>query len=162
MSVPGIPVIEGKYPSTMDLYPLEAKEFNQIYPFYENLKEGKLTTTKCQSCGCTPFPPRVICPDCNSESLEWIELPTRGNVVQFSEEVAGVPLGFKPPLIHAIINLGGGLRNFFSRIINCDAGQLKEGDEVQLVVYDVPPMILDTKAGPKEIPRVLFAFEPVR
>jgi len=161
MSVLGIPILEDKYPSTMDLYPMEAKEFNRIYPFYENLREKKLTTTKCQKCGCTPFPPRVVCPECNSEDLEWVELPTRGKVIQFTEEVRGVPLGWEPPLIHAFIDMGGGFR-FLSRIANCEAGQLKEGDEVQLSVYDVPPMILDTREGPKEVPRVFFAFEPVK
>ena len=51
MPVPGIPILEGKYPSTMDLYPMEAKEFNRISQFYENLREKKLTTTKCKQCG---------------------------------------------------------------------------------------------------------------
>ena len=161
MPVQGVPILEDRYPSTMDLYPMEAEEFNRIYPFYQNLKEKKLTTTKCKNCGSTTFPPRVVCPECNSEELEWIELPTRGKVVQFSEELAGVPLGFDPPLIHAFINLGGKFRLFLSRIVNCPAGQLKEGDEVQLVVYDVPPMVIDTREGPKEVPRVFFAFEPV-
>ena len=161
MSVLGIPILEDKYPSTMDLYPMEAKEFNRIYQFYENLKENKLTTTKCKKCGLTPFPPRVVCPECNSEDLEWVDLPTKGKVLQFSEEVAGVPLGWEPPLIHALIDMGGGFK-FLSRIANCEAGQLKEGDEVQLFVYDVPPMILDTREGPKEAPRVFYAFEPVK
>jgi len=162
MPVLGVPILEDKYPSTMDLYPLEAKEFNRISQFYENLKQKKFTTTKCKKCGFTSFPPRVVCPECNSEDLEWVELPTRGKVIQFSEEVAGVPLGFEPPLIHAIIDLGGILNQFLSRIINCEAGQLKEGDEVQISVYDVPPMVLDTREGPKEVPRVFFAFEPVK
>ena len=162
MPVLGVPILDNKYPSTMDLYPMEAKEFNRIFRFYENLKEKKLTTTRCKQCAHTPFPPRVICPECNSDDLEWVELPSRGKVVQFSEEVAGVPLGFEPPLIHAIINLGGGLTQFLSRIINCEAGQLKEGDDVQIAVYDIPPMVMDTKEGPKEVPRVFFAFEPVK
>ena len=162
MSTLGVSILEGLYPSAFDLYPLEAKEFNRISQFYDNLREKRLTTTRCTNCGCTPFPPRVVCPECNSESLEWIDLPTRGKVVQFSEEVVGVPLGFTSPLIHATINLGDILGNYFSQIINCEAGQLKEGDEVQLVVYDVPPMILDTKEGQREVPRVFFAFEPVK
>ncbi len=161
MAVLGIPILEDKYPVTMDLYPQEAQEFNRIYKFYENLKAKKLTTTKCNKCGFTAFPPRVFCPQCNSEDLGWVELPTKGKVLQFSEEVAGVPLGFEAPLIHAFIDLGGGWR-FLSRIANCPAGQLKEGDEVQLFVYDVPPMILDVKGGIKESPRVFFAFEPVK
>ncbi len=161
MPIRGVPILEDKYPSTMDLYPMEAPEFNRIYPFYENLRAKKLTTTKCKKCGFTAFPPRVVCPQCNAADLEWVELPTKGKVLQFSEEMAGVPLGFEAPLIHAYIDLGGAVKHFLSRVINCPAGKLKEGDEVQLVVYDVPPMWLDTREGPKEIPRVFFAFEPV-
>lgn len=162
MPVFGVPILEDKYPSTMDLYPLEAKEFNRISQFYENLRENKFTTTKCVKCGCTPFPPRVVCPECNSDELEWVELPNRGTVIQFSEELSGVPLGWQSPLIHALIDLGRGRIKLLSRISNCEPGQLKEGDEVQLDVYDVPPMLLDTKEGPKESPRVFFAFEPVK
>jgi len=161
MPVPGIPILEGKYPSTMDLYPLEAKEFNRIYQFYENLREKRFTTTKCKECGHAAFPPRVVCPECNSEDLEWVDLPTRGKVLRFTEEIAGVPLGFESPLIHALIDLGEG-RKLISRIINCQEGQLKEGDEVQLAVFDIPPMIIEKKGVMTEAERVFFAFEPVK
>ena len=158
MPVPGVPILEDKYPSTMDLYPLEAKEFNRIHQFYTNLREKRFTTTKCKKCGHVPFPPRVICPECNSEDLEWVDLPTRGKVLYFTEEVAGVPLGFESPLIHALIDLGEG-RNLLSRIINCKEGQLKVGDRVQLAVFDVSPMIIEVKGATKEEKRVFFAFE---
>jgi len=161
MPIPGIPVLEGKYFATMDFYPIEAPEFNRISKFYDNLAQKKLTTTRCKKCGAPPFPPRIICPDCNSDELEWVELADHGKVLQFSEEVAGVPLGFDAPLIHAIIDLGHGLK-LLSRITHCPAGQLKEGDEVQLFVFSIPPMIMDIKEGTKECPRVFFAFEPVK
>lgn len=161
MPVPGLPILEDKYPSTMDLYPLEAREFNRIHQFYDNLKQKRFTTTKCKKCGHVPFPPQVICPECNSEDLEWIDLPTRGKVLYVTEEVAGVPLGFESPLIHALIDLGKG-RALLSRIVNCKEGQLKEGDEVQLSVFDIPPMIIEVKGAMKEEKRVFFAFEPVK
>ena len=85
-------------------------EFEVIRPFSEADKPAK-------------------CPQCNSEDLEWVDLPTRGKVLRFTEEIAGVPLGFESPLIHALIDLGGKLR-LFTRIVNCKVGQLKEGDEV--------------------------------
>ena len=157
----GTPVLEGKYIATMDFYPLEAPEFNRISKFYENLAQNKFTTAKCKKCGATPFPPRVVCPECNSEDMEWVELADHGKVIQYSEEVAGVPLGFETPLIHAIVDLGHGLR-MISRIANCPAGQLKEGDEVKLFVFPIPPMYIDTREGTKESPRVFFAFEPVK
>jgi uncharacterized protein len=161
MPIPGIPVLEGKYFATMDFYPIEAPEFNRISKFYDNLAQKKLATTKCKHCGATPFPPRVVCPECNADEFEWVELADRGKVLNFTEEVSGVPLGFEAPLIHAIVDLGHGLR-MLSRIVNCPAGQLKEGDEVQLLVFTIPPMIMDSKEGPKESPRVFFSFEPVK
>ena len=163
MAVLGIPILEDKYPVTMDMWPLEAKEFNRIYKFYENLKEGRFTTTRCKVCGHVAYPPRVICPECYSEDLEWIDLPTKGKVLTFTEEVRGVPLGFEPPLIHAWIDLGEGspIRKILSRVINCPAGKLKEGDEVKLVVFPVPSHPIELKKETKVAERVFFAFEPV-
>ena len=162
MPVPGVPILEGLYPSTMDLYPFEAKEFNRIHQFYENLGQKRFTTTKCKKCGHVPFPPRVVCPKCNSEDLEWVDLPTQGKVLRFTEEVAGVPLGFESPLIHALIDLGEG-RKLISRVINCKEGQLKEGDTVKLAVFEIPPMIVEKRGGVmEEVERAFFAFEPIK
>lgn len=161
MSTPGISILDGKYMVTMDLFPQESKEFNQIYPFFEHLKEGRFTTTKCADCGAEPFPPRILCPECWSTTMEWIDWPTTGTVVELTEEVVGVPLGFgKPPLIHALVDLQG-KKTFFVRILNCKEGQLKAGDEVRLTVFDVDPVPQEKGREVVEIPRVFFAFEPV-
>lgn len=152
-------VLEGKYAVTMDMYPLEGKEFNRIHPFYEFLKEGRFTTTRCRDCGKKAFPPRVICPECLSENLEWVDLPTRGKVLVVTEEEVGVPLGFETPLIHALIDLGGEL-TIFARVANVKQGELQEGDEVRLTVFPVDPVPVDGKKGAVILQeRVFFAFE---
>ncbi|MBC8276455.1 MAG: hypothetical protein H8E40_16005 [Chloroflexi bacterium] len=163
MEVTGIPLLNNKYPVTMDLWPMEAKEFNKIYEFYDNLKAGRFTTTKCKKCGHVAYPPRIICPECYSEELEYIDLPKKGKVIVFAEQLRGVPLGFEAPLIHAWIDLGvnSPLKRILSRIINCSAGQLKEGDEVQFVVFDVPAHPIEIKKETIMAKRVFFAFEPV-
>ena len=162
MTTPGISVLNGKYMVTMDLYPQESKEFNQVHEFYENLKEGRFTTTKCKACGAEPFPPRILCPDCYSTSMEWVDWPTEGTVIDTTEEMVGVPLGFgKPPLIHALVDLDG-KRTFFVRIINCKEGELKPGDKVKLAVFDVDPVPQEMGREVVEIPRVFYAFEPVK
>ena len=163
MEVIGIPLLNNKYPVTMDLWPLEAREFNKIYEFYDNLKAGRFTTTKCKKCGHVAYPPRIICPECYSEELEYIDLPKKGKVIVFTEQLRGVPLGFEAPLIHAWIDLGvnSPLKRILSRIINCSAGQLKEGDEVQFVVFDVPAHPIEIKKETITAERVFFAFEPV-
>jgi len=164
MGIIGIPLLENKYPVTMDLWPMEAREFNRIYEFYDNLKAGRFTTTKCKKCGYVAYPPRVICPECYSEELEYTDLPQKGKVIVFTEQVRGVPLGFEAPLIQAWLDLGEGspVRRFLSRIINCPAGAIKEGDEVQFVVFDVPAHPIEVKKETKMAERVYFAFEPVR
>jgi len=164
MSVTGIPILDNLYPATMDMWPIEAKEFNRSWPFYENLKQGRFTTTKCKDCGNVSYPPRVICPACYSENLEFTDLPKTGKVVVFSEEVKGVPLGFESPLIHAVVDLGvDPVRRLLTRIVNCQAGQLKRGDEVQLAVFDIPAMPIEKgRAGTIMAERVFFAFEPVK
>jgi uncharacterized OB-fold protein len=158
-----IPILENRYPATMDLWPMETKEFTRIYEFYDNLKAGRFTTTKCKQCGYVAFPPRVICPECYSDQLEYTDLPKEGKVITFAEQVRGVPLGFDSPLIHAWIDLGANspVKRLLSRIINCPAGKLKEGDTVRFIVFKVPSHPMDVKRDTKIIERVFFAFEPV-
>ena len=157
----GITVLKGKYAATMDMYPLQSKEFNKIHKFYDFLREGRFTTTKCQDCGARSFPPRVICPECLSENLDWVDLPTVGTVKIVTEEVVGVPLGFETPLIHALIDLEGEM-TYFARIINCQAGELKTGDRVKLAVFPVDPLPVDGRKGQIiEQERVFFAFEKI-
>lgn len=161
MSIPGISVIDGKYMITMDLFPQQSKEFNQIFEFYEFLKSGRFATRKCKACGAEPFPPRILCPECFSTDMEWVDWPTIGTVVELTEEEVGVPLGFgSPPLIHALIDLQG-KKTFFVRIINCKKGQLKAGDRVKLSVFDVDPVPQEIGREVVSIDRVFYAFEPV-
>jgi uncharacterized protein len=162
MTTPGINILNGKYMVTMDLFPQQSKEFNQMFPFYDYLKEGRFTTTKCKDCGAEPFPPRVLCPECYGTNMEWIDWPTVATVIDLTEEMVGVPLGFgKPPLIHALIDLQG-KRTFFARIINCKEGELKAGDQVKLAVFDVDPVPQEVGREVIEMPRVFYAFEPVK
>jgi uncharacterized OB-fold protein len=152
-------LFDGKYIGSMDLYPQQAPEFNRVYPFYEHLKAGRFTTTRCADCGHRAFPPRVVCPECLSEKLEWVDLPTEGRVLVVTEEEVGVPLGFETPLIHALVDLGGQLK-IFARIAKAKVGQLKEDDRVKLHVFPVPPVPMEKGRDTVNMERVYYAFEP--
>jgi uncharacterized OB-fold protein len=160
----GTPALEGTYISEMDIWPLECPEFNRNHQFYDNLREGRFTTTKCKKCGYIAFPPGVICPKCWSEELEWVDLPQRGRVVTFTETQAGAPLGFPSPLIMAWLSFGkdSPLKHLLVRIVNCAEGELKENDEVRLVVFDVPSHPIQVKKETKIYDRVFYAFEPFK
>jgi len=140
----------GRYTATMDLFPQEDRDHNKLYQFYENLKNNKLTTTKCKECGTVKWPPRSVCPECTSEDLEWVELGPTGKVEIFTVEEVGVPEGFERPLIHALVELDGpSPLTIFSRLVDVTPDQLKEGMRVVLKVMEIP----------RE--RVTFAFKPV-
>jgi uncharacterized OB-fold protein len=85
-------------------------------------------------------------------------------VVTFTETQAGAPIGFPPPLIMAWLNFGEGspLRHLLVRIVNCAEGELKEGDEVKLVVFEVPSHPIEVKRETEVRDRVYYAFEPVK
>ena len=164
MATAWIPFLEGRYSPTLDMWPIEAKEFNRIHEFYENLREGKFTTTKCKQCGRVAYPPRVICPECYSDELEWTTLPKKGKVIVVVEKWGGVPICYEPPLIGAWIDLGADspVKHILSRMINCPPETLKEGDEVQLVVFGVPAHPIELRKETITAERVFFAFEPVK
>ena len=155
----GISRLDGKYAMSMDLYPLEDKSFNMVYEFYEHLKEGRFTTTKCKDCGTRSFPPRVVCPECYSENLEWVDLPTEGTVLTVAEQLTGVPLGFDAPLILALVDLDGEM-TFICRTQNVQAGELKPGDRVKLAVVPLETIPADGKKGAViDMERVFYVLE---
>jgi uncharacterized protein len=160
----GTPALDGKYIGEMDMWPLEAPEFNRISQFYDNLRQNKWTTTKCKKCGHIAYPPGVICPKCWSEDLEWVELPKTATIVAITETLAGAPAGFDCPLITAWLSFSKDhpLKHLFGRIINCQAGQLKAGDEVRFVTFEVPAHPMDVKKETKICERVFYSFEPVK
>ncbi|MBE0616742.1 MAG: hypothetical protein IH608_02285 [Proteobacteria bacterium] len=152
----GISVLEGKYASTMDLWPLQGKEFTRNWLFWEHLRQGRFTTTRCTECGAEAFPPRVVCPECMGDHLEWVDLPAEGTVIDVTEEFVGVPLGFTAPLIHALVEVGKW--TMFVRV-EAEPGALKQGSKVKLKVFEVDSIPAEIGRELVEIPRVHYCFE---
>ena len=144
---------EIELPRLMDFYELQTPEDTQIHQFYEHLRDGDLTTTECQECGAVHFPPRIVCPECMGDDLEYVELPDRGELFAFSEVRAGAPLGMEddPPFVIAIVDLGD--VRLSARIDDARMDDLEIGDEVELKVLEV--------GGPADHERVWFRFVPV-
>ena len=130
---------EERYSLTMDPYPQETKEATKLYRFYELLREGKLTTTKCKDCSDLMWPPRTVCPECLCDDLDWVELPKSASIYSFSVQVGGIPPGYEAeaPLVYAIIEFGNGMR-MLTRIVESNSEDLKVGAQVELKVIDIP------------------------
>ena len=126
-----------KLPYMLDFYPLEDEKNTRISQFFSNLKEGRLTTTKCKKCGKVLWPPRIVCSNCFSDELEWIDLGTEGELYAFTEMRLGAPLGFVEdlPFCIGIVKIGG--LSISARIDNAKYEDLKIGQKVQLKVVEL-------------------------
>jgi uncharacterized OB-fold protein len=126
-----------KLPFMLDFYPLEDAKFTGISQFFANLKEGRLTTTKCKKCGKLLWPPRIICSNCFSNELEWVDLGREGELHAFTEMRVGAPLGFveDAPFCMGIVKIGGLLIS--TRIDNAKYDELKIGDKLQLKIVEL-------------------------
>ncbi len=120
-----------------DPLPQETRDQNRIYPFYDHLKQGRLTTTTCKDCEHIAWPPRIVCPECISDDLEWVDFPPSGKIYAFTVQVGGVPPGFEAPLVYALIDFDNGVR-IISPLIDTNPDDVNVGDEVVLKVVDAP------------------------
>ncbi len=141
-------------PRLLDFYELQSAAHTGIHEFYENLRHGQLSTTRCRDCGNLQFPPRIVCPECQSDDLEYVDLPHEGELFAFSTVRAGAPLGMQSevPFVIGIVDLGD--VQLSSRIDNAEYDDLEIGDPVELNVTEID--------GPVDHERVFFRFEPKR
>ena len=58
--------------------------------YWEGCRNGELRVQRCQACGHLRFPPRPMCPRCQSFAVAWVPLSGRGSV--YSWVVAHPPL----------------------------------------------------------------------
>jgi uncharacterized OB-fold protein len=126
-----------KLPFMLDFYPLEDAKTTEISQFFQNLKQGKLTTTKCKKCGQLLWPPRIVCPNCFSNEFDWIDLGKEGELYAFTDIRIGAPLGFvqDAPFVVGFVKIGG--LTISSRIDNAKYDQLKIGDKLKLKIVEL-------------------------
>lgn len=75
--------------------------------FFEELAAHRLTTTRCPEHGWL-YPPRVWCPGCLRDDLEWAELSGHGTLVAFSTQET--TLRFAAPAVIGLVDLDEGVR----------------------------------------------------
>lgn len=96
-------------PLILDFYPLEGDKQTRINAFFENLKKGRLTTTKCRKCGKVHWHPRVMCDGCSCDDLEWVDIPKFGKLAEYTAMTVGAPMGFEKevPFVMGMVEFPG-------------------------------------------------------
>ena len=108
--------------------------------FWKGTKQGKLLIQKCRECGSKVFFPKKLCPDCWSESMEWVESSGKATVYTFTIMKDMVEPKFMGdlPYVLAMVDLEDGIR-MTTRIVNCSPENVSIGMEVQVVFEDISP-----------------------
>lgn len=143
---------EIELPRLLDFYELQTEDTTQIAEFYDNLRDGRLTTTECGDCGEIHFPPRIVCPECQSEDLDYVDLPHEGELFAFSTVRAGAPMGMEDevPFVIGIVDLGP--VQLSAHVDGAEYDDLSIGDPVEMKVVEID--------GPVDHERVFYRFEP--
>jgi uncharacterized OB-fold protein len=134
-----------------DPFPLESADFTKLSEFYARLGQGRLSTTRCEGCGRTAWPPRGFCPECTSDQFTWIDLPGEGTVHAFTIQDTGLPAGFTGPRVFAVVKVGE--HRIFSILVDADPARITLGQRVRLAPLSIAP-------DPRGQPRWLPAFTP--
>jgi uncharacterized protein len=129
----------GKRPLLLDFFPLEGPEQTRLSHFYDRLREGRLSTTRCRQDRALLWPPRTACPTCHREELDWVDLPERGRIYAFSAVLGGAPLGMESdvPFAVGLVDLDGVALRLFGRIEGRPWTELHVGDPVRVEPYDL-------------------------
>ena len=128
-----------KRPYLLDFFPLETVDQTRLAPFFDHLRAGRLTTTRCRKEGRLLWPPRTVCPDCHATELDWVDLPERGSLYAFSAVLGGAPLGMEAevPFAVGLVDLEGVPLRLFGRVEGRPWTELRIGQRVRVEAYDI-------------------------
>jgi uncharacterized OB-fold protein len=133
------PRTRAKRPLLLDFFPLETADQTRLARFFDRLKEGVVSTTRCPKDQVFLWPPRTACPRCHTEEVEWVDLPGRGRIYAFSAVLGGAPLGMEHevPFAVGLVDLDGVELRLFGRIEGRPWGELRIGQPVALESFDI-------------------------
>ncbi len=92
----------------------------------------RLEAGKCKNCSYVAFPPRQICPRCQSRQFEAITLADSGKVITYTIiRVPPRPFADQAPYAVGIIELDDRVR-LMGQIVDCNFDDLKIGMRVKI------------------------------
>jgi uncharacterized OB-fold protein len=95
--------------------------------FWQAAREGTLLYGSCRVCGNRHYYPRLACPFCLSDEVDWLPCSGMGEIYSYS-----VVRRATPPYVTAWVRLQEGI-TLFTNIVDCDADALTIGTSVKLV-----------------------------
>jgi uncharacterized OB-fold protein len=106
-------------------------------PYWQGAAQGKLLLQKCKDCGKLQFFPRVVCVDCFSGNIEWVQAAGTGKIHTFSWVRVPRNPAFKEdvPICYINVILDEGVI-MESRLEGKGKENVKLGDKVKVAFQD--------------------------
>ena len=106
-------------------------------PYWQAAAAGRLVLQKCRDCGKLQFFPRVVCVDCFSGKLEWVDAKGTGKIHTFTWVRVPRNPAFKEeaPICYINVILDEGVI-MESRLIGQSKERVKTGDRVKVVFQE--------------------------
>jgi uncharacterized OB-fold protein len=117
--------------------PTDVPEFHK--PFWEALKERRLTVQTCEN-GHPRFVPTEICHKCGAQAWTWEPMSGKGRVYTYTVVHRGpIPAYQKDaPYVIAHVEMDEGVR-MISNLIDVEPGDVRVGMPVEVVFEDASP-----------------------
>ena len=108
-------------------------------PYWESLSQGVLSLQRCAHCDKYRHYPRLVCDNCYSLEVEWVESSGRGQIHSWTVAHHAFHPGFVGdlPYVLAVVELEEGVRAL-GRLRGIDAADLRIGLPVEFTVEQRP------------------------
>ncbi|CAN7781813.1 Zn-ribbon domain-containing OB-fold protein [Cupriavidus necator] len=120
----------------MDMIPLPVIDPDTA-PYWEALRQHVFKLKRCQDCGRAHYFPRVVCPHCHSDALEWFESSGAGVIYTYTvaRRPAGPAFKAETPYVVVLVDLDDGPR-MMARVLE-PPDSVRIGQRVEMVFDDV-------------------------
>jgi len=110
----------------------------KVNDFIDRLEKGKISGTKCKTCGKVYFPPRADCCKCMGKEMDWFDVTGKGKLLTFSK-LEYAPVGFENDVPYSIAVLDFGDYKVFGRLSSdIPDSEVKVGMEMTVVANELP------------------------
>jgi uncharacterized OB-fold protein len=133
----------------------------KIRDFVDYLENGKIMAKRCKGCGAKYYPPRADCAHCLGSDTEWVEIPSEGKLLTFTqifvppEHYASIPSPmpfsrtFLEPTPVGIIEVEEGIR-IMGFIPKMDAKKIRIGMSFKALPEPLPDGSITIVLSPQE------------
>ena len=141
-------------------WPLPATDNSEDDTFWKKTKEGKLAVESCSDCGRLRFPPRPMCPWCQSQATEWKELSGKGRIWSFC--ISHPPLipvfAERAPYPVVVVELDEDPTiRMVGNLVTSPTGDINEVDTAEIRIGRAVEVVFHEMADDVSIPRWVLA-----